>query len=85
MAYAVVATRSNDRTADCTALARCTVNARGQLENCAVTNENPSDQGFGDAALRLSKLFKMRPETKDGAPVSGGKITIPIAFRLPKD
>jgi protein TonB len=62
----------------------CTVNAHGTLENCSVTNESPSDQGFGDAAMRMSKLFKMRPMTKDGAPVDGGKITIPIAFRLPK-
>ena len=32
----------------------------------------------------LSKLFKMRPQTKDGAPVDGGKISIPIIFKLPK-
>jgi protein TonB len=32
----------------------------------------------------MSKLFKMRPMTKDGQPVGGGKITIPIVFRLPK-
>jgi protein TonB len=62
----------------------CTVDARGTLQNCSVANETPSDAGFGDAALRMSKLFKMRPMTKDGAPVDGGKIVIPIAFRLPK-
>jgi protein TonB len=62
----------------------CTVNARGTLEGCSVSSEDPSDQGFGDAALRMSKLFKMKPMTRDGAPVDGGKITIPISFRLPK-
>jgi protein TonB len=62
----------------------CTVDARGTLQSCSVTSEEPADQGFGDAAMRMSKLFKMRPMTKDGAPVDGGKITIPIAFRLPK-
>jgi len=62
----------------------CTVNARGTLEGCSVTSEDPSDAGFGDAALRMSKLFKMRPMTKDGAPVDGGRITIPIKFVLPQ-
>jgi len=62
----------------------CTVDARGTLQNCSVASETPSDAGFGDAALRMSKLFKMRPMTKDGSPVDGGKIVIPIAFRLPK-
>ena len=60
----------------------CTVDARGTLQNCAVTAEDPPGQDFGDAALRMSRLFKMRPMTKDGAPVDGGKISIPIAFRL---
>lgn len=63
----------------------CTVNARGTLDACSVASESPADAGFGDAALRMSKLFKMRPMTKDGAPVDGGKITIPIVFQLPKD
>jgi protein TonB len=39
--------------------------------------------GFGDAALGLSSLFHMRPMTKDGRPVSGGTVRIPIMFRLP--
>jgi protein TonB len=62
----------------------CTVDARGTLQNCSVASENPGDQGFGEAAMRMSRLFKMRPMTKDGSPVDGGKIVIPIAFRLPK-
>jgi TonB family protein len=62
----------------------CTVDASGTLQNCSVSNENPSDQGFGDAALQMSKLFKLRPKTLDGVPVDGGKITIPINFSLPK-
>ncbi|CAN7378953.1 energy transducer TonB [Phenylobacterium sp. LjRoot219] len=62
----------------------CTVDARGTLQSCSVANESPSDAGFGEAALRMSRLFKMRPMTKDGSPVDGGKIVIPIAFRLPK-
>jgi protein TonB len=60
------------------------VNAKGTLDGCSIVSEEPADQDFGSAAIRLSKLFKMRPQTKDGAPVDGGKINIPIRFVLPK-
>lgn len=62
----------------------CTVTASGGLEACAVVSEAPDDQEFGAAALRMAKLFKMRPMTRDGAPVSGGEVRIPIRFVLPK-
>ena len=63
----------------------CEVLASGKLTGCSVSSEDPSDQGFGDAALKLSKLFKMWPLTKDGAPTSGGTVRIPISFVIPKD
>jgi protein TonB len=62
----------------------CSVTAKGTLENCSVTSEEPGDMGFGDAAMKLSRLFKMRPKTLDGAPVEGGNVRIPIRFVLPK-
>ncbi|HKP78656.1 MAG TPA: energy transducer TonB, partial [Phenylobacterium sp.] len=62
----------------------CQVTARGTLEGCNVTTEDPGDMGFGDAAMKMSKLFKMRPQTKDGQPVDGGTVRIPIRFTLPK-
>jgi TonB family protein len=63
----------------------CRVTAEGALAGCAVTEESPPGQGFGEAALKLAAKFRMRPMTKDGVPVDGGKINIPINFRLPKD
>jgi len=62
----------------------CTVTAQGTLSACTISDEEPNDQGFGEAAMKMSRLFKMRPQTKDGSPVSGGVVRIPIVFRLPK-
>ncbi len=61
----------------------CKVSAAGVLEDCHVIEESPGDLGFGDAAMRLAPLFTMRPMTKDGTPVGGGTIRIPIRFILP--
>ena len=62
----------------------CRVNARGTLDGCSIVSEEPGDMGFGDAAMKMSKLFKMRPQTRDGQPVDGGTVRIPIRFSLPK-
>ena len=61
----------------------CRVAAAGLLENCTVVEESPIGEGFGDAALRMAPLFKMRPMNKDGVPVDGGTVKIPIRFQLP--
>jgi TonB family protein len=63
---------------------RCAVTASGDLADCTTANEEPLGQGFGEAALRLAPSFKMRPMTKDGVPVTGGKIAIPIRFAFPR-
>jgi protein TonB len=63
----------------------CSVTASGNLTGCSVVSEDPSDQGFGTAAMKLSRLFKMRPMTRDGQPVGGGSVKIPLSFQLPKD
>lgn len=61
----------------------CHVTADGRLTRCSVDAESPSGEGFGEAALKMSRHFKMRPMTRDGVPVSGGVIRIPIRFALP--
>lgn len=62
----------------------CTVTEQGTLENCTVVSESPADMGFGDAAIRLSRLFLMKPRTLDGSPVAGGQVTVPLVFQVPQ-
>ncbi len=59
----------------------CLVAADGRI-SCSVTSEDPSGWGFGDAAIRISRSFRMAPATRDGAPTSGGRVRVPISFRL---
>jgi TonB family protein len=61
---------------------QCLVTETGSVNNCAVTQETPEGLGFGDAALAMADKFKMSPATRDGAPVGGAVVTIPIMFAL---
>lgn len=61
----------------------CIVLADGHLSECKVVGEEPEGRGFGDATLKLSTTFRMKPQTRDGQPVSGGTIRIPVRFIYP--
>lgn len=58
----------------------CEVTADGLLTNCKIDSEGPPGYGFGEAAMSLMPLFKLRSMTPGGQSREGGTVRIPIRF-----
>jgi periplasmic protein TonB len=64
------------------AVVSCRVTEKGELADCKALQETPPNEGFGEAALKLTPRFLMRLPTRHGIPVAGGTVTVPIRFRF---
>lgn len=59
----------------------CMVDVSGGL-NCAVVSETPANWGFGQAALRISRDYRMVPAMRDGLAVEGRyRMRVPFEVR----
>ena len=63
----------------------CTATRLGELVNCTVAREDPAGAGFGSAALMVAKEMSMNPWTREGRPVDGAQLLIPIRLKLAAD
>jgi periplasmic protein TonB len=73
--------RALDREKEGRVVLDCLVNENGSI-NCRVSSETPEGWDFGDAALKIARSFQMSPKMVDGSPTSGGRVTVPIVFKL---
>ncbi len=69
----------NKPPANARATITCKVNTEGFLRDCKVVQQSPENLGFGEAALALSPLFRMKPAIRGGKP-QDGEVTIPIVW-----
>jgi hypothetical protein len=64
------------------ALIHCKVTEAGDLSGCMVMSEAPAGYGFGEAAILLAAHIRLYELAKDGTPVAGRPITVPVKFPL---
>lgn len=66
------------------AMLNCRVETTGRVSDCAVVSETPGNQGFGRAAMGLSRYFQLNPRTVNGA-AEGSRVNIGLRFAPPAD
>lgn len=64
------------------AVIECRVDVDGRLYECVVVEEAPEGMGFGAATVNVARYFRMTPQLRDGQPVDGARIRLPIAWRM---
>jgi TonB family protein len=58
----------------------CDVTAKGLLDHCRVVDDFPAGYAFGEAALKLGRIFRLDPKTVDVADPARNRVIIPIIF-----
>jgi TonB family protein len=60
----------------------CEIGPQGGLADCRVSSEEPKDLGFGQAALALSRGYRVQRWSDEGLPTVGQAINIAIGYDL---
>lgn len=63
-----------------TAVVDCRVTKAGFMRDCKVVSESPADANVGAFALKLAKGFHVEPGDRR---IKGGRIRIPLQFKMP--
>ncbi len=64
------------------AVIECGVGLDGRLHDCEVIEEAPEGMEFGAATVSMARHFRMTPQLRDGEPVGGARVRIPITWLL---
>jgi TonB family protein len=64
------------------AIITCVVGEAGTLDECVISGEQPKDQAFGAALLKISRNMQMEVISENGAPTRGRLVKLGAKFRL---
>lgn len=58
---------------------QCLVTTSGALR-CRASEESPANAGFGEAARRMSSIFRVAPTDANGQPTANRRVVVPVVF-----
>ena len=62
------------------AVVECTAQDDGVLAGCTIISETPENEGFGDATLKLTSLYRLAPLDAKGRPIKGFRARLTVAW-----
>lgn len=77
-------TRANQMNVQGASTIKCIVRTDHRLHDCVIASESPAGYGFGEAAIRASSTFQLRPGTVNGVEQSEGEVTVPLRWAIDK-